>query len=270
MGLETQGLIKGKWYKVGFKSFDYRFGEDFSKSGVYAIYINGHLKYIGESSKLSKRLNNHIQNICRYTNDLENKRIFFKIRIDKNSERKLVEQRLIKKISPTGNIGIISPVDRHWNYYTEENCYLENKKRADDRRLVKLMINKENNLTKRESDILIMRLGLDGKKVKTLQEIGNCFNLTRERIRQIIDYAIYKLNLSHKKEAETLIDKNLLVNTDLSKRCINSLNWYGIKTRDRLIEFVNKNGFERLYLIKNFGRKSMDEVKSFLKEAFID
>ena len=40
-------------------------------------------------------------------------------------------------------------------------------------------------LTPRETNVLIMRFGLDGNDPKTLEEIGKEFNVTRERIRQI-------------------------------------------------------------------------------------
>jgi RNA polymerase primary sigma factor len=48
-------------------------------------------------------------------------------------------------------------------------------------------------LTRRESKILILYYGLDGKKAKTLEEVGVEFKLTRERIRQIKERALQKL-----------------------------------------------------------------------------
>jgi RNA polymerase primary sigma factor len=48
-------------------------------------------------------------------------------------------------------------------------------------------------LTKREYGILRMRYGLDDGKPKTLEEIGNAFHVTRERIRQIENKALAKL-----------------------------------------------------------------------------
>lgn len=40
-------------------------------------------------------------------------------------------------------------------------------------------------LSDRERQVLILRFGLDGNRVRTLEEVGNMFNVTRERIRQI-------------------------------------------------------------------------------------
>ena len=42
-----------------------------------------------------------------------------------------------------------------------------------------------NTLNPRERDVLRLRYGLDDGRVKTLEEIGNVFSVTRERIRQI-------------------------------------------------------------------------------------
>lgn len=48
-------------------------------------------------------------------------------------------------------------------------------------------------LTEREGDILTMRYGLDGKRARTLEEVGRAFGVTRERIRQIECRAIKRL-----------------------------------------------------------------------------
>lgn len=48
-------------------------------------------------------------------------------------------------------------------------------------------------LTERERNVLRMRFGLDDGQEKTLKEIGDTFNLTRERIRQIEVKALKKL-----------------------------------------------------------------------------
>jgi RNA polymerase sigma factor (RpoD-like family) len=47
-----------------------------------------------------------------------------------------------------------------------------------------------------EREVLELRYGLDGQTVKTLREVGEHFNLTRERIRQIEKDALRKLRLS--------------------------------------------------------------------------
>jgi len=55
-------------------------------------------------------------------------------------------------------------------------------------------------LDERESAIIDSRFGLNGKKVKTLEEISHNFGVSRERIRQVQNVAIDKMRkvLSHK------------------------------------------------------------------------
>lgn len=48
-------------------------------------------------------------------------------------------------------------------------------------------------LSPREQDVIRMRFGLDSGKPKTLEEIGNVFCVTRERVRQIEARALHKL-----------------------------------------------------------------------------
>ena len=50
-----------------------------------------------------------------------------------------------------------------------------------------------NTLSERERQILIMRFGLQGEPVKTLQEISECFNISRERVRQLEIQILNKL-----------------------------------------------------------------------------
>jgi len=50
-------------------------------------------------------------------------------------------------------------------------------------------------LDARESKILAMRFGLDNGRPKTLEEVGEHFGVTRERIRQIQDQALQKLRV---------------------------------------------------------------------------
>ncbi len=53
-------------------------------------------------------------------------------------------------------------------------------------------------LDPKEEKVLRLRFGLDGAEPKTLKEIGEMMNLSRERIRQIEAQALEKLNRSQK------------------------------------------------------------------------
>lgn len=48
-------------------------------------------------------------------------------------------------------------------------------------------------LTDRQKEILTQRYGLDDQKEKTLEEVGQMYHVTRERIRQIEATAMRKL-----------------------------------------------------------------------------
>jgi RNA polymerase primary sigma factor len=59
-----------------------------------------------------------------------------------------------------------------------------------------------NTLKEKERDVLMLYFGIDSEYPKTLNEIGEKFNLTRERIRQIKDKAINRLR--HKSRSSSL------------------------------------------------------------------
>ena len=48
-------------------------------------------------------------------------------------------------------------------------------------------------LSPREAEVMYLRYGFDNGQAKTLQEIGQRFNITRERVRQIENKALRKL-----------------------------------------------------------------------------
>lgn len=48
-------------------------------------------------------------------------------------------------------------------------------------------------LTERQRKVIVLRFGLEGERSRTLREIGQEFNLTRERIRQIEGKALRRL-----------------------------------------------------------------------------
>jgi RNA polymerase primary sigma factor len=72
--------------------------------------------------------------------------------------------------------GAISPFDQ-----ASENLRRENVRRALDA------------LPQREREVIEMRFGLTGARPFTLEEVGRAFNVTRERIRQIENHTLKKL-----------------------------------------------------------------------------
>jgi RNA polymerase primary sigma factor len=62
-------------------------------------------------------------------------------------------------------------------------------------------------LTLREEKVLRMRFGMDDGQERTLEEVGRCFDVTRERIRQIEAKALRKLrHSSHSNELRLLLN----------------------------------------------------------------
>jgi RNA polymerase primary sigma factor len=64
-------------------------------------------------------------------------------------------------------------------------------------------------LNERERTILNMRYGLEGGSPQTLEEVGEHFGLTRERIRQIQEEALVRLR-ARMKERDTMPDEDLV------------------------------------------------------------
>ncbi len=56
-------------------------------------------------------------------------------------------------------------------------------------------------LTMREADVVMLYFGLNGEHAMTLEEIGEKFNLTRERVRQIKEKAIRRLRHTSRSKA---------------------------------------------------------------------
>ena len=73
----------------------------------------------------------------------------------------------------------------------------------EDKTVTDMMQEMVGTLLPREATILRFRFGLDGSKEKTLEEVGEKFGVTRERVRQIQNIALRKLRrLVEKLEAE--------------------------------------------------------------------
>ena len=64
-----------------------------------------------------------------------------------------------------------------------------------------------NTLTDREAKVLKLRFGLEDGKARTLEEVGQRFDVTRERIRQIEAKALRKLrHPSRSKKVKDFLD----------------------------------------------------------------
>jgi RNA polymerase primary sigma factor len=100
------------------------------------------------------------------------------------------------------NISMDAPLvqDEDGNMY---DVLLSDEISSPDKELLADSLRKEieraiNTLTQREANIIRLFFGLNGKHVHTLEEIGQKYNLTRERVRQIKEKAIRRLKHTSK------------------------------------------------------------------------
>lgn len=134
-------------------------------------------------------------------------------------------------------------------------------------------------LAPHEKNILFLRFGIDGKGTKTLEEVGDIFELPRERIRQIENKSIRKLRHPRRvkifyipniiedeeKEAEvgtttktegTCITKETSINdADFSVRTFNCLKRAGINTIEDIM-----NNPQAVVSARNFSKSSAKEI----------
>jgi RNA polymerase primary sigma factor len=100
------------------------------------------------------------------------------------------------------NISLSAVIDEEHEFHLSDKLEQETIPSADlvllRNSLKRLIRNALGELDEKEERVLRLRFGLDGADPKTLKEIGEMMNLSRERIRQIEAQAIEKLNRSQK------------------------------------------------------------------------
>ena len=133
---------------------------------------------------------------------------------------------------------------------------------------------KECNLNEREIDVLSSRYGLNGIDVLTLEEIGQKYGVTRERIRQIETKALKKIrNSSHvKKFADFTDDPVNAMNNLMKMREAYSFNPYSFKkniiSKDE--DNNSKGKSKNIYDIFNSKGYSKEEVDEAIKSLTVD
>lgn len=133
---------------------------------------------------------------------------------------------------------------------------------------------KECNLNEREIDVLSLRYGLNGIDVLTLEEIGQKYGVTRERIRQIETRALKKIRNSTyvKKFADFTDDPVNAMNNLMKMREAYSFNPYSFKKNiiskdeDNNVKGKSKN----IYDIFNSKGYSKEEVDEAIKSLTVD
>jgi RNA polymerase primary sigma factor len=99
-----------------------------------------------------------------------------------------VSQKPVSLETPIGEEG-----DAHLGDFIEDRAALAPAEAATNQLLKEQVEAVLDSLTGREHRVLQLRFGLEDGRVRTLEEVGKEFNVTRERIRQIEEKALRKL-----------------------------------------------------------------------------
>jgi RNA polymerase primary sigma factor len=104
---------------------------------------------------------------------------------------------IVKKAIKVYNL--VPQTDQPENGWSLGEMLMDERTRAPDVEMVeadnlRLVMNRLDEMDKREAAVLRMRFGLNDLPPKTLKEIGECLGLTRERVRQIENEALGKLS----------------------------------------------------------------------------
>jgi RNA polymerase primary sigma factor len=100
------------------------------------------------------------------------------------------------------NVSLSTVIDEEHDFHLSDKLEQEMMPSADSlllRSSLKTLLHSAlDELDPKEEKVVKLRFGLDGEEPKTLKEIGEMMNLSRERIRQIEAQALEKLNRSQK------------------------------------------------------------------------
>lgn len=194
----------------GIPKFDHTKG--FHLSTYLTYWIKQYSKRFIENHTKSIRIPVHLQNKFSKMFKLVNKE-------EQVSETELTEQRISNLLLEQGysekdislffryKINIhLSSLDDTQNNRDKEKIpydYIPQKKKSPEKVLeekeslqqaIKIALNSE--LTRREFTAIYLRLGFFGDEINSLEDIGIIMNLTKERIRQLLNLAHQKLNQS--------------------------------------------------------------------------
>lgn len=113
----------------------------------------------------------------------------------------MLVKRYLETDAPIGEEGDIT----HGSYLLREEAVAEDL--ADKKNAFKNVLKKiEQCLSSREAEVILRHHGINYPEAQTLEEIGECLGVTRERVRQIENCALKKLRKKFKREENLLSD----------------------------------------------------------------
>jgi RNA polymerase primary sigma factor len=183
--------------------FDYRKGYHFISYAIWWIR-QSILKALSEKSKLIRLpLNraNQLIKIERFKKEMSQKKDYEDISITEIAKALDYKREDVSNITNASKdyIPIDAPVsgsdesERQLSETIEDDHYKSPEQHVVDESLKKAILESLSTLPKKEQEVLMLRFGLNNQEPMSLKEIGEEFELTKERIRQIEKKAIQRL-----------------------------------------------------------------------------
>lgn len=200
----SMGLMKAA------EKFDYTKGFKFSTYATWWIKqaivraISNHSRTIRIPVHMTDKIRMYRKVVLQLSNELGREPTSREIEIRLGLSGKKLEN--IKNAIFKDPISLDTPIadDLVLEDYVADDSYKSPDTKTQNYFLYKDVMTMLNILNQREQTILINRFGLNGKRKKTLEEIGNTLGFSKERIRQIETIAIKKLkdrgDLEHLRE----------------------------------------------------------------------
>lgn len=181
------------------EKFDYKLGNRFSTYATWWIRqsVSRAIANQGRLIRIPANKSTHIRNLYLAQQELEqhygrkptNEELAHHtgFSLERVQLLKEITQPLLSLEQPAG------PEDTELGSYLEDNLAAKPSEAVADKMLRERIDNLLDMLSPREMQVLCLRYGLRGNETHTLKEVGQMFELSRERIRQIEKSALRKL-----------------------------------------------------------------------------